>query len=205
MLRLTLRYTGALWLLQIVAAALVHMAFDWTLPAVLLTLAYLGLAGAAALGLRREAAGLPRGRRVAAALAPALLWQLPGLAGSLNQVREQWGLTPYDGMSDLLDFAMQTWQTPLMPLLSLLPVQSGVPDVFGVQLIGYYVGLVAAAPLLVLGFAAAGAWPNPRPAAAEPAVPAPPAAVAAPAPRPGEWAAARRAAEAARSGHKKVR
>lgn len=204
MLRRMASWTATLWLLQTLAGALVQMALAWPWLALALTGAYLGLVGVAAAGLRRQAAAGGWWRQAGTALAVGVLWQLPALLGSVNQWREQLRWTPYDGNSDLLDFAMQTWQTPLLPLLRLLPVQSGVRDAFGAELAGYYVGLVAAGPLLTPALAAAAAWPvrgAARGAGAREEV----AAARAPDPAPGGWAPARRWTEAARSGRKKVR
>lgn len=147
-----LRYGGSLWLLQAVAGALIHLAFDWIALALALTALYLGLAAAAAVDLGRAYARPGGARRLLTPLAVAVWWQLPALPGSINLLREQLGWTAYDGVSDLLDFAMQTWNTALMPALALLPARSGIAAAYGTELAGYYVGLAAAPPLLVAGF-----------------------------------------------------
>jgi hypothetical protein len=136
---------AALWLLQAVAGGFAHLLYDWRFLAIPVSLLYLLLAGAAALwlGSRYQT----RGGAALAALVTGLLWQLPVVLGAVNQVRELLGLTEYDGNSDLLDFAMQTWQTALMPLLGLLPGR-------GAQVLaGYYIGLVLSPAFLLLGFA----------------------------------------------------
>ncbi len=202
--RLILRYGGALCLLQVVAGVLVHLFYDWTWVAVALTALYVGLAVTVALALRAEGAALGRTRLTLVAVLVAVLWQLPALLGSLNLLREQWGLTPYDGSSDLLDFGMQTWQTAVMPVLALLPVESGLKDTFAVSLTGYYVGMAWAAPVLVAVVAGVTVWP-PRHMRIERPQEAAAARGAAGPEVPGAWAAARRCTDAAHAGQKKPR
>lgn len=150
------RQTGSLWLLQLIAGVFAHIAFDIRPLALAVTMAYLLLALLSARELAREAAPAV-GRRALLALGVALLWQLPALLGSVNLAREELGLTLYDGNSDLLDFAMQTWQTALMPVLAL----------FRGELTGqtyrwyaaYYTALAASAPAVLLGYVLAALWP----------------------------------------------
>lgn len=144
---------GLLLLLQVVAGFGASILYEWTAAAVLVSLAYLVLAWR--LG-RALADALPRRWLArAGALGIAVLWQVPALLGSINLFRELMGWTPYDGNSDLLDFAMETWQIALAPLLSLLP-----QDVRWWGFSPFYLGLCASAPVLVAGFTVAALWPT---------------------------------------------
>lgn len=149
--------TGALWLLQVVAGVFAHVAFDVRPLSLAVTAVYLLLALASARALARGAGPAPA-RRVLLALAVAALWQLPALLGSVNLGREELGLTPYDGNSDLLDFAMETWQTALMPALALS--RGALASQWYGWYASYYVALAASAPALVLGYVAAALWPT---------------------------------------------
>lgn len=144
-MKVVLRYLGALLLLQIAGIVFAHTAFGWLPLALLVSAGYLYLVFHLARSLRLQVHNA--GWRTAVALVVSALWQLPALAGSINMFREAMKWTRYDGTSDLLDFAMQTWQTPLMPLLSLLPRQET-----RWELAPYYLGVAVAAPLLVLLF-----------------------------------------------------
>lgn len=140
---------GSLWLLQTIAGVFAHAAFDLcplalAISALFLLLAFISARELAAL------AGPAAGRRAALALLVGVLWQLPALLGSANLLREELGLAPYDGNSDLLDFAMQTWQTALMPVISLFPGQVAGRSV--PWFAAYYVALAASAPGLVVGY-----------------------------------------------------
>lgn len=149
------RYTWPLWLLQLVAGSLALAVYDWRAVALPLSCLYIALAFGSAFSLREES--IRTGKRAPLlALGVALLWQLPALLGTINQVCEQWGLTPYDGNSDLFDFAMQTWQLALMPVLGLFPGK-GADD-----LAGYYMGLTLAPVVMSLLYVSVAVWPSAR-------------------------------------------
>lgn len=205
MIRTILRYTGALWLLQIEAWALAAITFQWRPVATAVSLAYLYLAWRLA---RAQAQELPdrSGRRLLGTLAVVVLWLLPALAGSINVGLELTGVRQYDGISDLFDFAMQSWQTPLMPLLDLLPRG------FWGDWVPYYWALSASGPLAGLAYLIAAVWPVRAPLTAAPSHPIDEVAAArAPGPAPaaarasGEWAPARRWQDAARKANGKRR
>lgn len=154
--RLILRYVAVLWGLQVTLGMLAHILFDWRAVSLAVTGAYLALGAWAALALAAETAGRPHWQRAAAALSTAALWQLPMLLGSLNLWGEVRGWTPYNANSDLLDFAMESWGTVLMPALAQLP--PGSHAVLGYA--WYYVALAGAGPALALAFALVAAWPR---------------------------------------------
>lgn len=156
MLGPVLRHTVLLWGLQVLCGTLAQLLYGLTVPAALVTVLYAVLAGWVALEMARAHQSQPWHRRAAGALLTASLWQLPALAGSMGWVGEAMGWAVYGATSDLLDFAMQSWSTVLMPLLAVLPV--GRDPVFG--LAWYYHGLVWGGPVLVLSFVVTAAWPR---------------------------------------------
>lgn len=150
---LLVRYVGSLWLLQAMAGALALFLFDLRVVAVSCSLLFVALALGTARSLRRESSKIGREGVLGVALAVGLLWQLPGLLGTINQVRETLGLTEYDGNSDLLDFAMQTWQMALMPVLAYFPGRGSE------HLAGYYIGLTVGPLVLAISYTLVAALP----------------------------------------------
>lgn len=155
MLRYSLRYAGMLFGLQAVFGALVFLLSDWFWLALPVTLLFCGLVWAAG---RSFTAGAPGPHRAAAWLT-ATAAQLPGLQGSLRFLTDRWGPSEYDGITDLQDFAMQTWHTVLLPLLTAIPV--GLVEGYYAR---YYIALLLLSPLLVMLFAAAALWSRRSPA-----------------------------------------
>lgn len=147
---------GLLYALQAVTGVLVYFCLDLWWLSLPLGLAYLAGVWVVA---REVAAGRPRRWRLPAALLLALLWQAPGLLGSLNLLGERLGWTQYGALSDLLDFVAQTFHTPLLPWVVLLSDKAWS---HGYALYYWLQGWLS--PALGLGFVAA-ALPGPRAAA----------------------------------------
>ncbi|HEY3366051.1 MAG TPA: hypothetical protein VGK74_13420 [Symbiobacteriaceae bacterium] len=156
-MRKLLQAVVALVLLQVVMGGITFLAADYRPVAVLVGLGFLALVWVAGRGFGRDADPGPGrtaqhgpGRTAAQALLAGLLWQLPGLQGSIRFATDQVGWTAYDGITDLQDFLMETWHTVLMPLLGVLPAGQ-VAHYYA----RYYILLVAVSPFLVLLFACA--------------------------------------------------
>lgn len=149
MIRQMLRYLGTLFALQAVFGGIVFFLSDVRVLALAGAIAFLALVWLAG---RSFAADLDRRPWpvAGAALLTGFLWQLPGYQGSLRFVTDTVGWTAYDGITDLQDFAMETWHTVLLPLLAAIP--PGLVDNYYAR---YYIWLVLGAPLLTLCFAAA--------------------------------------------------
>jgi hypothetical protein len=161
-IRYTLRFVGTLVALQLVFGGLVFLLSDlvWlALPATILFLGLVWVAGRTFVQgpseLRRPLGALSRVNArpsLTGAIVTALIWQLPGLQGSLRFLTDTRGWTAYDGITDLQDFAMETWHTALLPILTAVPV--GLGDGYYAR---YYILLVAASPALVASFVIAAA------------------------------------------------
>jgi|GEM_PF-2945355 len=149
------RYTLTLYGLQLVMAGLVFLLIDWTWVAIPLGLAFLALVWIAGRSLRGDLDSLPRWSHGIVALVIGLLWQVPGLLATNRFVRENSGLSPYDGLSDLLDFLAETWHLALMPILSAIP--AGTVDGYHAR---YYIALLACSPVLILLFTCATLLPR---------------------------------------------
>lgn len=139
-----LRYTGLLVALQAVFSGIVFLLSDVGWLAILISMGFLVLLWLAGRSYAAE------GGRWSGAMAAGLLAQLPGLQGTLRSFSDMIGWTSYDGVTDLQDFAMETWHTVLMPLLSTMPTGQ-----VGGYYARYYIALLAASPLLVLLFSLA--------------------------------------------------
>lgn len=157
-----LRYMGALYGLQVVMSGLAFMLFDYYFLSIPVGLAFLALVVMAGRSLPGDLDGdryAPSlGRRLfhgLLALVIGLLWQLPGLLAPVRFVREQVGVAEYDGISDLFDFACETWHLALMPIYSQIP--PGTVDGYHAT---YYIALLSSSPALILLFLGAVLWPR---------------------------------------------
>lgn len=135
-----LRTAGALMGLQAVLGALTYFAFDYPLVA--------PAGGAVFLYATWHVAAELRSAPRSAAVAAALLAQLPGLPGSVNVLLVQLRLYPQNSLGDLLDFVMQTWHTVLLPWVQLLP-GGLLPTPSGELLSRFFMALPLLSPLLV--------------------------------------------------------
>lgn len=149
MIRQVLRYLGTLLALQAVFGGIVFFLSDVRVLALAGSAAFLALVWVAGRGFADDLDRRP-GAVAGAAVVTGLLWQIPGYQGSLRFVTDTIGWSNYDGITDLQDFAMETWHTVLLPLLAALP--PGVVDNYYAR---YYIVLVLGAPLLTLLFVAA--------------------------------------------------
>lgn len=147
-----LRYAVTLFALQVLFNGVVFLISDYQAVALLASLPFFALVWAAGRALAREGASRHPITTAACAAAAALIWQLPGLQGTVRFLSDMVGWTQYDGITDLQDFAMQTWHTVALPLLAAIP-----PGQVGGYYARYYFGLLAASPLLVLLFVSAAA------------------------------------------------
>lgn len=145
----SLRYLGTLYAVQAVFGGIVFLLADFTWLSYLPALAFLVMVWLAGRAFAAE------GGRWPGALLIGLLWQVPGLQGTLRFVSDRTGWTSYDGVTDLQDFAMETWHTVLLPLLSAIP--RGLVEGYYAR---YYIALVAVSPLLILAFTLAAAAPR---------------------------------------------
>lgn len=164
MIRQLFRYTGTLIGLQLVTSGLAYALIEIPWLSIPLSLGFLALVWIAGRSLPADLDGdryapTPGRRAVHAgiALVIGLVWQLPGLLAPVRFLREELGLAEYDGLSDLYDFACESWHLNLMPLLAAIP--AGTVDGYHAR---YYFGLLASSPLLILLFLAAVLWPRPR-------------------------------------------
>lgn len=158
------RYTGVLFGLQVVMSGLAYMVFDYYFLSIPLSLFFLGLVIMAGRSFGPDLDGdrfAPSlGRRVVngmLALVIGLVWQLPGLLATVRFVRENLGLAEYDGVSDLYDFACESWHMILMPIYTQFPSLT----VDGYHAI-YYIALLASSPVLILLLMVAVLWPRRR-------------------------------------------
>lgn len=140
-MRRVFRYTVTLVALQAVFGAIAFLLADLRLPSILVGLLFFGLVWAAGRAFATEGGGW------AGAAAAGLFWQMPGLQGSLRYLSDTLGWTAYDGITDLQDFAMESWHTVLLPQLAALP--RGLVDGYYAR---YYIGLVLLSPCLVAAF-----------------------------------------------------
>lgn len=158
------RYTAVLYGLQIVMSGLAYMVFDWYWLSIPLSFCFLGLVWMAGRSLPVDLDGdrfTPTlERRVAhglVALVIGIAWQAPGLLAPVRFIRENLGLAQYDGVSDLYDFACESWHMILMPVYTRIP--PGTVD--GYHAI-YYIALLASSAALILLFLVAVIWPRRR-------------------------------------------
>lgn len=149
MIRQMLRYLGTLFALQAVFGGIVFFLSDVRVLALAGSVAFLALVWVAGRGLADDLDQRP-GPVAGAAFLTGLLWQIPGYQGSLRFASDTIGWSEYDGITDLQDFAMETWHTVLLPLLAAIP--PGLVDNYYAR---YYIWLVLGAPLLTLLFVAA--------------------------------------------------
>lgn len=162
MIRYTLSFVWTLVALQLVFGGLVFLLADLVWLALPATMLFLGLVWVAGRSFAQEPSGLRRPlgvllrvtdrRSLTGAILTASIWQLPGLQGSLRFLTDTLGWTNYDGMTDLQDFAMETWHTALLPILAAVPV--GLVDGYYAR---YYILLVVASPVLIACFVVAAA------------------------------------------------
>lgn len=143
-MRRILRYAGLLLALQAVFSGLVFLLSDIGWLALLVSLTYLALLWTAGRSYATDGGGW------LGALLAGLLSQLPGLQGTARSLSDMIGWTAYDGVTDLQDFAMETWHTVVMPLLSSIPTGQ-----VGGYYARYYIALLAASPLLISLFSLA--------------------------------------------------
>ncbi len=143
-MRTMFRYLGTLFALQAVFSMIVFLLSDFRWLAMAFSLLFLGVVFKAGRSFADDLRGKYPG---ALALAVGLVWQLPGLQGTLRFISDTIGITQYDGVTDLMDFAMETWHTVLLPLLAAIP--KGLVDGYYAR---YYIALVAGSPALILLF-----------------------------------------------------
>jgi hypothetical protein len=158
------RYVGWLFALQVVMNGLAYMVFDAYWLSIPLAVGFLGLVWAAGRSLPGDLDGdryrPTAGRKVVHALfalAVGLVWQLPGLLAPIRFIREQIGVSQYDGLSDLLDFLAESWHMILLPIYTRLPPAT----VDGYHAL-YYILLLASSAVLILLLAVAALWPRRR-------------------------------------------
>lgn len=143
-MRMILRYAGVLFALEAVASGLTFLLSDFGWVAALVAPAFLYMLWRAGASFAADWGG-SRGSTALAAAAAGLLAQVPGLQGSLRFLSDTIGWSQYDGITDLQDFAMETFHTVFLPLLSALPVWR-VAGYYA----PYYIGIALASPLIVL-------------------------------------------------------
>jgi len=145
--RISLRYLGTLYALQVVFSGIVFLLADYIWLSIPLGIGFLIMVGLTGRGLALETSHVRRRYLIPMALVVGSLWQLPGLQGTIRYVTDRMGVTAYDGVTDLQDFAMETWHTAVLPLLGQIP--TGLIHGYYAR---YYIALVAMSPLLVLVF-----------------------------------------------------
>lgn len=155
-MRHILRYSALLIAMEIVFSGIAFLLADWPWLAVLPAPAFIALVWVAGASFAADWER-PRGSTAVAAALIGLVWQLPGLQGSIRFLTDEVGWTAYDGITDLQDFAMQTWHTVFLTVFSHVGGQVG-----GYYAV-YYIGLVLASPLLILLFIGAALWKWRRP------------------------------------------
>lgn len=143
-MRRTLRYTGLLFALQAVFSGIVFMLSDIGWLALPVSMVYLALVWVAGRSYAAEGGGWQ------GAFLAGLLSQLSGLQGTVRSLSDMVGWTAYDGVTDLQDFAMETWHTVVLPLLASIPTGQ-----VGGYYARYYIALLAASPLLIILFSLA--------------------------------------------------
>lgn len=139
-----LRYLGTLFALQVIFSMIVFLISDYRWLAVAGSLIFLGLVWKAGRSFGAETTGQ---WPPALALIVGLVWQIPGLQGSTGSLSDMLGFTDYNGITDLMDFGMETWHTAVLPLVAALP--PGRVDGYYAR---YYIALLAMSPSLVLLF-----------------------------------------------------
>lgn len=144
MIRPIVRLIGTLVALQFVLGGAAFLLADYRWIAIAVGLAFVALVALAGWSFAGEA-DQSRWRSMLTVLLAGLIWQLPGLQGTLRYLSDTAGWTEYDGITDLQDFLMESWHTVAMPLLSVIP--AGVVSGYYAR---YYVALVWLSPLLIL-------------------------------------------------------
>lgn len=147
-----LRAAGVLMGLQAVLGGLTYFLFDPPWLAMGFSLIFLLATGQTA---RARLTPLSRRERWAA----ALLFQAPGLVGTVNFVLEQVRLYPHNSFGDILDFIMETWHTVLLPWLTLLPSRA-LPTLSGEALVPFFLALPLLSPVLILWVMGAAGFPR---------------------------------------------
>lgn len=149
MIRQTVRLIGTLVGLQFVLGGVAFLLAEYRWLAMAVGLAFLALVALAGWSFAGEA---DQGRwpSMLTVLLAGLIWQLPGLQGTVRYLSDTAGWTAYDGITDLQDFLMESWHTVSMPLLSVMP--AGVVSGYYAR---YYIALVWLSPLLILLLTAA--------------------------------------------------
>lgn len=143
-MRIILRYAAMLFALEAVFSGLTFLLTDFGWIAAVVAPLFLYTVWKAGASFAAEWDRSCRSTALAAA-AVGVLSQAPGLQGSVRFLTDTVGWTQYDGITDLQDFAMETWHTVFLPLLSALPVWR-VAGYYA----PYYIGVVLASPLLIL-------------------------------------------------------
>lgn len=155
-MRHILRYIALLIAMEIVFSGIAFLLADWPWLAVLPAPALIALVWLAGSNFAADW-DRPRWSTAAAATLIGLVWQVPGLQGSIRFLTDTVGWTEYDGVTDLQDFLMQTWHTVFLTVFS--HVGGQVDGYYAV----YYIGLVLASPVLILLFLSAALWKLRRP------------------------------------------
>lgn len=152
MVRQVFRYALTLFGLQAVFGGIAFLLLDYWWLSAAVSLVFVWLLFVTGRAFAAEAARLSPWLHALAALLISAVSQLPGLAGTYNWLREEFfHTTPYDAVSDLLDFGMETWHTVLLPLITAVPKGLVAGD-FYLSVSWYYVTLVATSPMLILLF-----------------------------------------------------
>lgn len=146
MLRQCLRTLALLFGLQAVLGGIVFLLADFRWLALPIGMAFLVLVWITGVSLGRGL-DLPRPAALGISLILGLTWQIPGLQGTLRSFSDMRGWTAYDGVTDLQDFAMQTWHTVMLPVLASIP-----PGAVGGFYARYYIALLCLSPLLITLF-----------------------------------------------------
>lgn len=133
------RHLAVLYLTQLVFGALTFLALPWPWLSLVLPAGYLAVVLLIALDLRRSRTGY------GSVFLLAMLWQAPGLLGSLANLGAELGLVI---RIDILDFLMQTWHMPLLPWVVQAPAHQWRDAVL------YYWALTLVSPVLVAGMTA---------------------------------------------------
>jgi hypothetical protein len=149
MFRQTLRLIGTLLALQFVLGGVAFFLADYRWIAAVVGLAFLVLVALTGWSFAGEV-DQSRWRTTLMVLLAGMIWQLPGLQGTVRYLSDTAGWTAYDGITDLQDFLMESWHTVALPLLSAIP-----PGVVGGYYARYYIALVWLSPCLILMLTAA--------------------------------------------------
>lgn len=140
--------TLLLMALQVVVGGLTYFVYS---------IRWLALLGGVALlaGIWQIAGARLRGRSRTEAWVVAVLFQLPGLIGSVNVAAQQLGLWKQNTLGDTLDFVMETWHTALLPWATLLPNRL-IHTASGENLVLFFLALPFMSPLLAVWTVMAG-------------------------------------------------